>query len=421
MDRRSSWLQQAVTTAALIIRQAALSLRNNWGIGLLSIALAVSLWVFVTDEDDSEQTGRVPGTVPVEAVNLPPGQAVFSISPEVVTVRARAAENVFEGLAAEDFQATVDLSNVTAQQATVSVHVTSEESRARVVDVSPSQVTVTLENVVSRTVPVVVQELGGLPRGFQLGAVEADVTDAVVTGPERLVADVATVQADVNLTGARTDFEQRVALEARGEGRTPFQGVIVEPANTIVRVTVIQLEFSRAFVVQPSVSGSPADGYNVVGIDWDPVVVVVTGPLEILQTIDAVAGIETDAVPIEGANADVIGTPRLRLPQGVTADLTQVTVRVSIEAAQGQVSFSVVPDVINLASGLVASVTPATVSVVLEGSIPVLRAIDVGDIFAELDLGGLGPGEQPVAVRVVPPTGTTLTAPVVVRVTISSR
>lgn len=421
MDRRSSWLQQAVTTAALIIRQAALSLRNNWGIGLLSIALAVSLWVFVTDEDDSEQTGRVPGTVPVEAVNLPPGQAVFSISPEVVTVRARAVENVFERLAAEDFQATVDLSNVTAQQATVNVHVTSEESRARVVDVLPSQVTVTLENVVSRTVPVVVQELGGLPRGFQLGAVEADVTEAVVTGPERLVADVATVQADVNLTGARTDFEQRVALEARGEGRTPFQGVIVEPANTIVRVTVIQLEFSRAFVVQPSVSGSPADGYNVVGIDWDPVVVVVTGPLEILQTIDAVAGIETDAVPIEGANADVIGTPRLRLPQGLTADLTQVTVRVSIEAAQGRVSFSVVPDVINLASGFVASVTPATVSVVLEGSLPVLRAIDVGDIVAELDVGGLGPGEQLVAVRVVPPAGATLTAPIVVRVMISSQ
>ena len=421
MDRRSSWLQQAVTTVALIIRQAALSLRNNWGIGLLSIALAVSLWVFVTDEDDSEQTGRVPGTVPVEAVNLPPGQAVFSISPEVVTVRARAVENVFERLAAEDFQATVDLSNVTAQQATVSVHVTSEESRARVVDVLPSQVTVTLENVVSRTVPVVVQELGGLPRGFQLGAVEADVTDAVVTGPERLVADVATVQADVNLTGARTDFEQRVALEARGEGRTPFQGVIVEPANTIVRVTVIQLAFSRAFVVQPSVSGSPADGYNVVGIDWDPVVVVVTGPLEILQTIDAVVGIETDAVPIEGANADVIGTPRLRLPQGLTADLTQVTVRVSIEAAQGRVSFSVVPDVINLASGFVASVTPATVSVVLEGSLPVLRAIDVGDIVAELDVGGLGPGEQLVAVRVVPPAGATLTAPIVVRVMISSQ
>ncbi|MCH8161223.1 MAG: hypothetical protein IIB88_04940, partial [Chloroflexi bacterium] len=56
----------ALITAGLVIWQAVSSLRYNWGIALLSLALAGSLWVFVTDQDDPETTRRVPGSIPGE-------------------------------------------------------------------------------------------------------------------------------------------------------------------------------------------------------------------------------------------------------------------------------------------------------------------------------------------------------------------
>ena len=422
MDRALAWLRNVINTVGLIVRQAVLSFRNNWGIGLLSVVLALSLWVYVTDRENPQQTGRVPGTVAIAVVNVPPGQAILSISPMSVTVTARAPESVLERLRAEDFRATVDLSDMRGQQATVDVDVESTESRTEVVDISPQQITVTLENVVSRTVPVQTQLDGTPPRGFELREITVEPEEAVVTGPESLVGGVETVEINVSLTGVRSDFEQTLPLQARNAGGGNIEGVQVQPESALVRVEIVQLEFSIVLVVQPEVSGVPAEGYNVTALRADPATILVTGPLDVLQSIDLEQGLLTEAVSIEGATADVVQAVSLQLPQGASVDQSTVTVRVSIGPAQGQFSFDVIPQVTNLAPGLIATLTPPTVRVVLQGAVPDLRAIEPGDIRTTLDLSDLGVGEHAVPVGVQAPHGTTLLsiAPAEVSVTIAS-
>src|SRR3990172_9049482 len=105
MQGAFGWLRNAAVTAGLIAWRAAVSLRYNWGIGLLSVVLAISLWVYVTDKENPEQTGRVPGAVPIEVVNVPSDQAVSSLSRESVSVRVRAPESIFQELTPEDFRA----------------------------------------------------------------------------------------------------------------------------------------------------------------------------------------------------------------------------------------------------------------------------------------------------------------------------
>ena len=336
MERLLTWLWNVVMTAGEIVRQAVVSFRYNWGVGLLSLVLALSLWVFVTDRENPDQTGRVPGTVPVQAVRVPPDQAIFPPLQESITVRVRAPESVFEELTAEDFQATIDLAGLTGEQATVDVDVEALESRVTIIDVTPSQVTVSLASVMSRTVPVRVKELGGLPRGFRLGDNELDITEAVVTGPEPLVRNVASVEADVNLTGADRDIEQRVPLQARDERGSNIEGVEVDPVNAVVRVQIIQVEFSGVFIVRPDIRGLPDEGYRITAIQVDPAIVVVTGAADVLQSIDAVAGIETETVSIDGATDNVVQRVTLRLPEDASIEPTFVTVRISIEIVQDQ-------------------------------------------------------------------------------------
>src|SRR3990172_6053144 len=153
MQRALLRLRNGFVTAGLLVRQAVLSLRDNWGIGVLSVVLAVSLWVYVIDRENPEQTGRVPGTVPIEAVNVPADRAVVSLTPNSVSVIVRAPESVFDRLTSEDFRATVDLSDVTTHEGIVQVVVDSAEPRSEVTEVSPSEVTVALEDVTSRTLP----------------------------------------------------------------------------------------------------------------------------------------------------------------------------------------------------------------------------------------------------------------------------
>ena len=408
MERILAWLREAAITIRLIGRQGALSLRNNWGIGLLSLMLAVSLWVFVTDRENPDRSGPVPGTVPIERANVPPDQAICSISEESVTVRARAAESVLERLTAADFRATIDLRDVSAQEATVAVLVESEEPRAEVVAVSPAQVRVKLESVTSRTVPVRVNPLGTPLRGFEQGAVTVEPAEAVVTGPMCLVGRVERVTADVNLTGREIAFEETLLLQAEDELGGLIRGVNVEPERAKVQVEVGQVEFPATFIVRPDVLGLPADGYRVTAVQVNPPTVVVTGPAEVLESIDATAGIETEAVSIDEATADVVRTVALRLPEGARIEQPVVTVRVSIEPAQGQFSFMLAPQVINVPSEMSATLAQATVQVILAGPVPDLNAIDVADMVATVDLAGLEAGEHVISVTIEAPPGTTL-------------
>ncbi len=408
MDRTFSWMRDAISTTGLVIRRAVVSVRSNWGIGVLCLVLATSLWVFVTDRENPESTARVSGSVPIEIVNVPQGQALLSISADTVTVRARASESVLERLTADDFQATVDLKDVTGQEATVRVGVESQESRATVEDISPARVAVVLEDVKSLTVPVTTRLVGVPRRGLEVADITTQPEEAVVSGPESLVTRVESVEADINLTPVGAAFEQTVLLQARGEGGGNIEGVNVDPESAVVQVEIVQVEATADFIVRPVISGLPADGYNVTGIRADPPVVSVSGPVGLLQTLDAVEGLRTETISIDGATDDVIQTVAIQLPEGVRAAEPAVTVRVAVAPALGQYSFSVVPKLANKAPGLNAEVTPPSVQVVLEGAAPILAGIATGDIAVTLDLVGLDAGAHQVPVRVQVPQGTTL-------------
>lgn len=326
-------IRTALAIADVVIRQAIFSLRYNWGLGLLSVLLAVSLWAFVSERNDPDRTDSVPGAVPVEVVNVPPDQAVYPALQQSVSVRARAPESLFDDLTGADFRATVDLAGVNGDEATVDVYVEPLEADVVVTDVTPSQVTVKLASLTSTSVPVEIKQLGALPRGFALDGIDSEVTEVTVTGPEQLVTDNIVVEGEINLTGARTSFDQEVPLQARDRQGTAIEGVTLEPDAATVSVQISQVEFSSPFFVRPTVQGAPAVGFRVTGIQVDPPIVNVTGPADVLQTIDAVAGIETEEVNIDGAQADVVRPIALRLPEDARTDTPVVTVRVTIGPA----------------------------------------------------------------------------------------
>ena len=97
IERLFRWLGNGGLTAWLLGRQAVFSLRENWGIAVLAVVLAMSLWVYVTDKSNMERTARVPGAVPVECVNVPPGKAVSpSCGDQTVVVRVRGSDSALE-------------------------------------------------------------------------------------------------------------------------------------------------------------------------------------------------------------------------------------------------------------------------------------------------------------------------------------
>lgn len=334
MDAALERIGNALRIAWVISWQFAVSLGQNWGIALLSVVLAVSLWVYVTNRQDTTQTGRVAGSVPVKCVNVPPEKAESPpCSDQAVTVRVSAPKSVFDHLTADDCVASADVSSVSGADALAPVRVECKQARVSVIDWSPAQIRVTLENVTSRTIAVRAKLVGAPPRGFQAGTIVLQPQEVVVSGPQSLVSRVASVDADLDLTGVRANLEQTVLLRARDEQGGDVRSVNVEQNSVQVRVTMVQLEFSAVFAVEPDISGTPAAGFRAGGVRVDPPFVTISGLAEVFQGIDPSRGIATEPISIDGASADVVRTVALRLPQGARVEQPGVTVRVIVTRA----------------------------------------------------------------------------------------
>ncbi len=420
-DRAHGRLRETLGSLFMMLRAGVLSLRDNWSIAVLAVVLAVTLWIFVTDKNDPELTARVSSLIPVECVNVPLGKAAVPSCSETktVTVQVRAPESVLGQLTAEDFQATADLSDVTADEATVPVFVQSNEPRAEIIEISPAQITVRLEDVTSRSVPVRTNLVGVPPRGYEPGEMTLEAEEAVVTGPESLVARVVAVEADINLTNLRSAYEQTQLLQARDELGANIQGVNVEPESVNVQGEITQLEISVTVVVRPDVQGNPADGFSVNAIQVDPPFVVVSGPAEVIQSIDTIDGVSTAAVSIADASADVVRPVTLQLPEGAAVEQPRVTVRVLIAPTVGSLTYSVPLAIVNRGDGLAAELSNNVVLVTLSGSLPDLAAIASSDIQATVDVDGLSAGAHLLPIDIEPPPGATVASLIPIETTVT--
>jgi YbbR domain-containing protein len=388
---------------ALVFGRGFGSLKANIGLGILSLALAVTLWAFVTEEENPTRTDCVPGAIPVETVNVPAGLAVAALSDEAVSVRASAPKDICDHLTVDDFRAVADLSIAKARENSVTLRVSSTRRQVQVEQVSPPQVTVTLEPVTTKVVPVTVKLIGAPPLGYATAPAKTTPEQVEVTGAESLVALVAEAVADVNVQGVRVPLEQAFTLVPRDSRGGDIEGVTLKPSTVEVALPIVQREITQAYVVTPLVRGAPSDGFDVTSISVEPPFVVITGAIEALQSLTTVT---TDEVDVDGAASDVVRAAKLQLPPGVTVSGSDsVTVRVSVSPAQGEITLGLTPTINGLEPGLRAELATTLVEVSVAGEIPVLRALTPASLVAVVDASGLGEGQHVLPVQVTAPQG----------------
>jgi YbbR domain-containing protein len=407
-----TWIQRLPGALSFFVRGAFTSVFGNLSLAVLSVALAVTLWVFVTDRENPTEVQTFNGSIALKFVNVPNGLDVANASESTVRLRVEAPKNEIDKLRSSDFDASVNMGGFSGGPVTVAVDATSSNSRVHVLDVVPRSIDVMLETRRDKQVPVRVTPIGEPQQGFTATGQSAEPGTATVSGPESLVALVDYVAAEVILTGERADVtEDRVQLKPRDARGGEISRVKVNPETTSVHVGIDQRDFTRTFVVSPAITGAPAAGYNVTDVNLDPGIVSVTGTLDVLQSIDAVRGISTEEISIADSRSDVVRPVNLILPAGARqgaagAGLT-VRVTISVRPAKGEQSFRVVPQIRNAAPGLAVTQADA-VTVTLAGDVPTLQTITPESIVVIVDVQGLPAGLHSVPMEITPPAGTTV-------------
>jgi len=416
---RPSRLTEAALLGRDIRRRAWSAVRDTPGLILISLLLGSALWLSVTDAENPTRVDTFPAQIRVEAVNTAPTLAVANAL-QTVEVRVSAPEDRWQRLTSEDFRAFVDLNGMSGREQLVNVQVdvASGVSGVRIVGVSPSAILVNLEPFVSRDVQVAPRLLGSVPLGYRVAEATPAQESVRVSGPESLVNLVREVAAEVNVTGLTVGLEQSVSLVPRGEGAGEIRGVSLDPPTMRVALNVEQTILQRLLPLQTSVTGEPAPGYRVTDVRIEPSTVRVDGPIDALQSVDAIAVPDID---ITGATADVTETLVVApSAETITPREIQATVTVVIEPIRGSITVPVGVTAQNVAGGAAARVEPGSVSITLEGELPLLNSLLQGDVSAAIDLANAAPGTANFPVTVSVPAGVTVLSvqPVEVSVTL---
>ncbi len=183
---------------------------NIW-LKLLSLSLALMLWMVVSGEETVERGLRVP----LELTQVPAGLELLGDVPATVDVRVRGASGTLSRVAAGDVVAVLDLH--TAQSGRRLFPLTPEQVRVpfgvEIMQVLPSAVTMAFEGSASREVPIVPAVDGRPAPGYVVGPLSAEPRLAEIIGPESAVKRATEVVTEpVSVAGATTHVKQSVIL-----------------------------------------------------------------------------------------------------------------------------------------------------------------------------------------------------------------
>jgi YbbR domain-containing protein len=183
---------------------------HSW-LKVLSIGLAVLLWMVVAGEETVERGLRVP----LELLQVPEGIELLGEVPSAVDVRMRGASGTLSRVGQGDVVAVLDLRSAKTGRRLFPIG--PDQVRApygvEVVQVTPSAVAMAFEESASRQVPVVPSVDGRPAAGYVIGPMTAEPAAVEVVGPESLVKRVTEVLTEpVAVTGAKQAVRETVSL-----------------------------------------------------------------------------------------------------------------------------------------------------------------------------------------------------------------
>jgi YbbR domain-containing protein len=397
------------------VRRILLRLVHNWPLKLAAVGLATLLYGGLVV---SQSTNTLPVSIQIEVEGYPSDSFLLTTIDPVTEIRYFAPTGVRP--IASDFEASIDISGVQpgSGRQRVPVRVVSIDERITVVGVQPSEVTVDLDRLDSKTVDVIV-ESGQAPGGLELGDPVVDPSRVEISGPASVISRVVSVRASVIIQPSGIDVDQDIDLVAIDELGEAVGQVDVEPPAAHVTIPVFSDRETRTLPVHPVIGGDPAAGFEMAAVTVDPPTVLVEGDADQLAQL---VRVDTELIPMSGVSSDRTVTILLALPTGVLAvGDDRVSVSITLRPVTATRTFSAGVRFTGAGRGLSYDVDVDRLVVTIGGSVADLDRLSGIALVADLDVSGLGPGTEPVPVTFQLPTGTTLVSvtPSTVQVTIT--
>lgn len=174
-------------------------------------------------------------SIPIVALNLPLGDvARFTEHEAVVTVATKPGEPAVQP---EEIKAVLDLSN--KQPGIYNVPVQLVARNVIVQSLSPASISLSIERIEQRSFPVTVHYVGARSNDIVVAYTSIGPDSAVVRAPTSVLAQVASVHADVALPTTPKEIDEMVRPVPIDASGNAVEGISVTPNLVRVQMRVV--------------------------------------------------------------------------------------------------------------------------------------------------------------------------------------
>ena len=288
-----------------------INLTDNLFLKILSVLIAILIWLVVMNINDAEKTTSFP--VPVELVNtevITNNGKVFRVleGSEFVTVKVRARKSIIDELDRTDFILTADMQKDLKYDRMVGITVECKNKSINIdenVSLSRSNVEVSIEDSATEQFQVHVRHTGEPNNGLVVGSMVPEQTIIKITGPVSLVEKIKTVEAMVDITGIPGMTVKTCELKLYDAAGGIIDNTYLKYVgkNDGIDVTVSMLN-TKTVPLKFNYTGNPAENYAVKEISYKPETVEIAGSAEVLSRIFRWE-IPAEAVDVSGIDEEL--------------------------------------------------------------------------------------------------------------------
>lgn len=421
---------------------------DNFPLKIISVAIAVVVWLIVVNIDDPIGTNYYTITN-VELINKEYVESSDTVGkmcmPEedqdTIRVAITATKKIRDKIRVSDITAVADLQQaVSLDTNPVMVPITVSCSVSGIgpgdIKVTPQNLSVNLDEKETQEFVVNVSRGDTKPgKDYEVGSLTANPEKVRITGPKSLVNKIDKVNATIELNGNTQDFTQDVTLTIIDKNQEALsdseRNSLRIENNAKVVVTARLWKIRQGVKISAGYVGTPAEGYQAGMVKTVPDTISVAGSTEGLESLaenNNVITIPSESIDISGESSDVETKINIKelLPDNVklTSDSSEdVWVTVSI-LPEGSKEFSLLTkDVVvqNKPEDLQVTFETAQIAIRIRSGAEKLEDLDVSkDIKASIDLEGKEEGSYEVPVKISLPSGYQTVEDVYTEVVISS-
>ena len=412
-------------------------LTKNLGLKVMAFVFSLFLWLIVVNVDDpvTQQTfSNIPVSLENQDIITQQGNVYQVLDGQNVTAVISARRSVLQDIESDDIIATADIKEMDTDTGLIPVKISVANLTAgrdyQTAASVPNNLRIQVEKSGKKVLPLTASTSDVSTRdGYIIGNTTVSPERVTITGAESQIEVIDRAVAYVEASGLSKDTDLTAELRLLDKnGNILDQNQLTNNLGEDGITVHLEILGSKSVPLNFGVSGTPADGYQYVGVSSEPESVVIYGTQDVLNEIDSI-DIPDSEINIDGATENVETSIDITpyLPEGVSLgdEVTGTVIATALIEEEGMRTIDFLVSSVkinNLSDELQVSYQPdAEVSLQFRGDQERLDALDIRNAVS-VDLSAYTqPGTYEVPVEVIVPDGITFMEESTVTLTLSEK